>query len=545
MLIGLSMKVLFAFWTAWAFAAPCDGPLGFKDGVELRGQPAAILADPVSERARALSLYDDFKILSDLSERPMSPEERARIEAQARRITNKRGGGAGARFHLDSLYEYKPELIASGLREAEPKFTVSEAAHKPTVDHIERMWNVLIRKTPPRTRSSLIPLPNPFFIPGARFQEGYYWDSFFVMPSLLGTGRERLVRGQIDNFLFMIENYGLVPNGNRDYYLSRSQPPLLTQMIRLYIEHKMIGGLKPEILEWVRTKAFPLAKRDYEKFWMNNGTRFDPETGLNKHYDSQNTARPERHSADQELTLGKTYRDVRAEAESGKDFTEAFGGEATNVAGVMLNSILHQVERDLAFMAMLLGDFAQYERFEYAARKRHVAINKYLWDGEAGVYRDYNLRTQKPSPIVTADTFLPLHFGIASGRQAERVRENLGLLERGGGLMSSEKKTGKQWDAPNGWAPHHFFAISGLRRYDYRGDAARLAAKLVRTVNRIFATTGKILERIDAIRGAAPVEAGGKYATQDGFLWTNGVYLWALTDVLGVRLHQIQPTQNP
>jgi alpha,alpha-trehalase len=539
------MILLLALLMANAFAAPCDLPLGFKDGVELRQKPAAILLDPASERARALSLYEDFKILSDLSERALTQEQKDRIEVRARRIAIRRGERAGLKFRLTSLYEYRPELSASGLPEAEPQWTVNEAAHKPTVDHIEKMWNGLIRKTPARTNSSLIPLPHPFFISGARFQEGYYWDSYFVMPSLLRTGRERLVRGQIDNFLFLIENYGLVPNGNRDYYLSRSQPPLLTQMICLYIEHKMIGGLKPEILDWIRTRAFPLAKRDYENFWMNKGTRYDPTTGLNMHYDSLNVARLERHSSDQELAVAKTYRDVRAEAESGKDFTDAFEGEATNVAGVMLNSILYQVERDLAFMAMLLGDHSQYEHFQYAAGKRQHSINKYLWDTDGGIYRDFNLRTRKRSAVITADTFLPLHFAIASGRQAELVREKLPVLERDGGLMSSERKSGKQWDAPYGWAPHHYFAISGLRRYGFLGDAVRLAAKWVRTIDRAYSATGKIIEKIDAVRGAAPVEEGDKYVTQDGFLWTNGVYLWALTDILGVGINRSQLTQHP
>lgn len=504
----------------------------------IHSQPSVALRDPLIEEARVLSVVDDFKMLSDLSPRLLTAERKAQIEKRSVQIEKQKDRKTAVRFLIKSLYEHKQELLPVDLPELKAKWTIKNEKHAKTFEHTEKMWSVLTRKTPAQTSSSLIPLPHPLLIPGARFQEGYYWDSYFAFPALLSTGRRSLVQGQIQNFLYLVKNYGLVPNGTRDYYLSRSQPPLLSQMVRLLVEHEIrqFGKIKPSTLRWLRSEAYPLIKRDYAKFWMNPKTRYDAKTGLNRHYDSENTPRPERHSSDQEEAIGNTYRDVRAEAESGKDFTDAFDGEASNYAGVMLNSILYSVEKDLSWLAHTLEKPAESRQFLSAAHKRQKAMNTYLWDAKTGVYRDYNLRTGLASTIVTADTFAPLHAQLATPEQAQKVAENLYRLERAGGLMSSEKNSGKQWDAPYGWAPHHYFAIDGLRKYGFHTDAHRLAQKWVETVDRIFQRTGKIIEKIDATTGDVPIENGDKYPTQDGFLWTNGVYVWALTDVLKVEL---------
>ncbi len=501
--------------------------------VEIHKTPSKALLDPVADRARELMLYDDFKVLADLSVRDLSDSQKLAIYTKAKTISDekKRVG-----FLIESLYENKDELLPTNMPEVKPAWTIDNSQHRSTFEHIERMWNLLVRKTPEKTTSSLIPLPHPILIPGARFQEGYYWDSMFAFPALLKTGREKLVRGQIENFLFLLKNYGLIPNGTRDYYLSRSQPPLISEMVRIYVDYKMKnGGLDPAASSWVTNEAYPLIKKDYETFWMNENTRFRKETGLNHFFDSQNTPRPERHSSDKESEIAKTYRDVRAEAESGKDFTAAFDGEATQYESVMLNSLLFQVETNLSWMAKLAGKETDSHAFEAAAQRRKVSIDKYLWDSKTQTYRDYNFRTKQFSNVITADIFIPLYVGLANPKQASGVRNQLAVLEKKGGLMSSAENSGKQWDAPYGWAPHHFFAISGLKKYGFAPDSIRLAEKWVSTVDNIFNETGKTIEKIDAVQGGVPSESGDKYPTQDGFLWTNGVYVWAITDILNIK----------
>ncbi len=501
--------------------------------VEIHKAPAKALQDPLVDRARDLKLYDDFKVLADLSVRDLSKSQKLAVYAQAKTISDEK---KRVSFLIESIYENKDELLPTNMPEVKPAWTIDNSQHKTTFEHIERMWNLLVRKTPEKTTSSLIPLPHPILIPGARFQEGYYWDSMFAFPALLKTGREKLVHGQIENFLFLLKNYGLIPNGTRDYYLSRSQPPLISEMVRIYVDHKMKNGdLDSKTRSWVADEAYPLIKKDYETFWMNENTRYRKETGLNHFFDSQNTPRPERHSSDKENEIAKTYRDVRAEAESGKDFTAAFDGEATQYESVMLNSLLFQVEKNLSWMAKLAGKETDSQAFEAAAQGRKVSIDKYLWDSKTQTYRDYNFRTKQFSNVITADIFIPLYVGLANPKQASGVRNQLAVLEKKGGLMSSAENSGKQWDAPYGWAPHHFFAISGLKKYGFALDAIRLAEKWVSTVDNIFHETGKTIEKIDAIQGGVPSESGDKYPTQDGFLWTNGVYVWAVTYILNIK----------
>src|SRR5256885_3338460 len=102
-------------------------------------------------------------------------------------------------------------------------------------DHIHALWPVLTRPSDTvAVRSSLIPLPNPYVVPGGRFREVYYWDSYFTMLGLIASGRTDLVKSMLDNFAHLIRTVGHIPNGNRTYYLSRSQPPFFAAMVGLY-----------------------------------------------------------------------------------------------------------------------------------------------------------------------------------------------------------------------------------------------------------------------------------------------------------------------
>ena len=83
--------------------------------------------------------------------------------------------------------------------------------------------------------------------------------------------------------------YGFVPNGGRIYYTSRSQPPLLTQMVDLYYTFT-------SNLTFVET-ILPALSREYD-FWMTNRS-LNLSLGIVNHYSSPtNTPRPESHVAD-------------------------------------------------------------------------------------------------------------------------------------------------------------------------------------------------------------------------------------------------------
>jgi alpha,alpha-trehalase len=489
------------------------------------------------KEARRLRVFDDFKFLADLRKKDLSSAEIALAHDRALVAESSGGRKAYLRTMILELFDRRPELTDASESLTSPRWTLApESPHRPTVNHIESMWRHLVKMTPQESKGSLISVPHPILIPGARFQEAYYWDSYFAIQGLLFTNRIDLSFQQIENFLYLIERHGHVPNGLRSYYLSRSQPPVLATMVKDVVEAQLKSGRpRLEVIAWLKDRALPLLERDYKKFWMNPRTRYDRKTGLNHHWDSQNRPRPERHSSDRESELGETYRDVRAEAESGKDFTDTFEGKASQVAGVLLNSVMYRLEVDLSDLFELVESPRKSEQFRKAAESRKQAMQQFMWDSEAGVFRDYQLKEDRQLPYITADIFAPLWAGLATQDQAKKTSLHLDSLEKAGGLMASTVESGKQWDAPYGWAPHQFFAVQGLERYRFSQEARRIAQKFVNTIDKIYAEHGAIYEKIDVIRADKPIEDGSKYKTQEGFLWTNGVYLWFL-DYLGVEL---------
>src|SRR5947207_6340303 len=113
---------------------------------------------------------------------------------------------------------------------------------KDVVMHIKNLWNVLRREADTSSPdgggregagSSLLPLPNPYIVPGGRFREIYYWDSYFTMLGLKESGRVDMIENMVNNFAYFINTYGHIHKGNRSYYISRSQPLFFTIMIEL------------------------------------------------------------------------------------------------------------------------------------------------------------------------------------------------------------------------------------------------------------------------------------------------------------------------
>lgn len=113
--------------------------------------------------------------------------------------------------------------------------------------------------------NSFIPVTRTFVVAGGRFREPYYWDSYWIIEGLLRTGGAfvEISRNIIENFLDLVETIGFIPNGARIYYLNRSQPPLLTRMVKSYVDYTN----DTSILE----RALPLLIKEHE-FWTNNRT---------------------------------------------------------------------------------------------------------------------------------------------------------------------------------------------------------------------------------------------------------------------------------
>lgn len=519
--------------------APQASPIGLG--------PSAGSIDPLLERARELHAFDDFKYLADLRPKDLTAPDLDALKAQGHALVEKTGKTgedaerAYLKFFIEAAYEPGGKLEkVPGIARPEWSVKTGDAETDATFDYTEKTWSELVRKTVAMKGGSLLASPYPVVIPAGRFQESYYWDTYFGVQGLLATHRLELARMQVENFLSDVQEYGFVPNGGRDYYLTRSQPPVLSSLVS-DVYRASFAATTPEgkarLKQWLAKRAYPLLVDDYKNFWMNPKTRYDAKTGLNHHWDALDTPRPERHGSDNERLLGKTYRDVRAAAESGLDFTEAFQGEATHIAGILLNSLLYKTERDLAWMADEMNRPKDAAVYHAAAAKRKAAMNRYLWDSKTGRFENYNLRTHRRVNAATGDLFATLFAKLATKSQAVKIHAQLKTLEGPGGIRASNLfNSTYQWDGNNGWAPFQFFAMEGLRSYGFETDAKRLAHEWIEANNKIHEATGALYERVDVEKLAKPKADTTKYPPQPGFFWTNGIYDWALIDILGTPL---------
>jgi alpha,alpha-trehalase len=443
----------------------------------------------------------------------------------------------------------------------------------------------------------LLYLPNPYVVPGGRFNEMYGWDSYFIVLGLVADKRVDLARGMIENFFFEIENYGSILNANRTYYLTRSQPPFLTSMIREVYEHP--GGTSIS-KAWL-AKAYDYAKRDYN-VWTTE-PHLAGDTGLARYDDLGDgpvpemaddstyypdiirwlLAHPSVHTdyliegpddptPAQAAELAKTscdiatskvcanarvdghrltaafYKGDRAMRESGFDPSFRFGpfsGSTENYAPVCLNSLLYKYERDLAHFATLLGLKSEAAEWTKRASDRRAAINKYLWNATQGMYFDYDFLTHQISHYNYITAFYPLWAGAADPQQATAVEQHLRIIEREGGLAMSDFDSGTQWDLPFGWAPTTWLAIKGLSQYGYNSDANRIAKKFSNTILTNFLHDGTIREKYNVVSGSANVEVATGYKSNVvGFGWTNAVYLRMNELLMHTSQHHAAPKQR-
>ena len=411
-------------------------------------------------------------------------------------------------------------------------------AQKDVRVHIKNLWAHLARERDDNTAdgSSILPLPYPYIVPGGRFREIYYWDSYFTMLGLQESGERVLIENMVNNFAYLINEYGHIPNGNRSYYLSRSQPPFFAMMVELLAE--MSGNAAYAIY-------LSALEKEYD-YWMDKSAptrhvvKMPDGSTLNRYYDQLDEPRQESYFED--YMLGKALpdakkaalnRDLRSAAESGWDFSSRWLKDGKNLATIQttdiipvdLNSFLYNLEVVLGRAYKMRGDLLKERYFTQIAERRKNAINKYCWSSVHGWYVDYILSKKRISTSLSLAGAAPLFCNVAP---ASRVKNVAYILKRRflrvGGLVTTLKTTGHQWDAPNGWAPLQWMAIKGLINYKETELAELIATRWIALNTRVFKATGRLMEKYDVTDLDKPA-GGGEYPSQDGFGWTNGVLL--------------------
>jgi alpha,alpha-trehalase len=471
---------------------------------------------------------------------------------------------AGSILYLPAGFATPPEVTAASAR-----CNIRVVA---LPRHILKLGDVRPEELP---APGLLYLPHPYVVPGGRFNEMYGWDSFFILLGLESDHHEELAKGIVDNFLFEVEQYGAVLNANRTYYLTRSQPPFLTAMIRLVFEDPASFPATPagrmQAMSWL-DHAYTVAEKDYSTWtrpehlaghtglarYFDYGSGPVPEMADantyyrdviralvehpspegaaflvkgSEHPDAAEAARLKQTSCDvqaSQLCARAWYGDShggyrlsrdfyagdRAMRESGFDSSDRFGpfsGATHHYAPVCLNSLLYRYERDMAHLAHLLGKPQDALRWDRRANTRAAAIGRYLWQPRQGVFADYDFVRNKPSTYAYLTSLYPLWAGVATREQANAVEQKLNLFERPGGLSMSTNNSGLQWDDPCGWAPTNWIAVVGLDAMGFHADAVRIARHFDATVDAGFAADGTIREKYNVVAGDAEVTIKGGY----------------------------------
>jgi len=422
-------------------------------------------------------------------------------------------------------------------------------------EHIDGLWTVLTRTTDHASKwDSLLPLPQPYVVPGGRFREVYYWDSYFTMLGLAESGHWDKIEDMVANFAYEIDSWGHIPNGNRSYYLSRSQPPFFAFMVELLASKKGDEVLKTYL---------PQLEKEYQ-YWMEgadslqNGeankrvVKLEDGSVLNRYWDDKDTPRPESWLDD--VTTAKNnpnrpateiYRDLRSAAASGWDFSSRWMDDpnqlgsirTTSIVPVDLNALMFKLEKMIARASQASGDSAKASKFEALASARQKGMEANLWNDKDGWYADYDLKTRKVRNQLTAAALFPLYVNAAAKDRADKVATaTQARLLKQGGISTTTVNSGQQWDAPNGWAPLQWVATAGLQNYNHKKLAMDVTWRFLSNVQHTYDREKKLVEKYD-VSTTGTGGGGGEYPLQDGFGWTNGVTL--------MMLDLVCPKENP
>ena len=446
----------------------------------------------------------------------------------------------GPNFNLKKFVEDNFELPVS------PTNNYKTDSTENVVTHIKKLWSVL-KRNPDKVveGSSLLALPYPYIVPGGRFREIYYWDSYFTMLGLKESGEIEMIDNMVKNFAYLIETYGHIPNGSRTYYLGRSQPPFFAAMVAL------LAGVKGDS---IYQEFLPAMEKEYQ-FWMDGSDKV--KTGqayrrvvklkdgniLNRYWDDSMVPRQESWREDV-LTAEKSgrnkiemYQHLRAGAESGIDFSSRWFADkknlisiqTTDILAVDLNALLYNLEVTIAKAKLINGDDSASKAYREKALTRSQSMDKYFWNKEVSFFTDYNFKTQKQNNNITPAGFYPFCFinekpdymSFLGAKVAAVLKQK---LLKDGGFATTEFATGEQWDAPNGWAPLEWMMIWGLDRCGQKDLASDAARRWMKLNIKAYKQSGKLMEKYN-VTSVDKEAGGGEYPGQDGFGWTNGVLL--------------------
>jgi alpha,alpha-trehalase len=438
----------------------------------------------------------------------------------------------------------------------------------PFVTDLHSRWKNLLRAQKPDlmySSSSLLPVPNPFIVPGGRFREWYNWDSFWILSGLQVSEMNETALHIIQNFLWCINEYGFVPNGGRIYYLNRSQPPLTAVMIWNYYQkfyQNADEGSQKVGLEFLRT-SLPTLLKEYS-YWMSSKhmvlymDRNGNHHKVNRYNVDNTQPRPESYMKDYDLAQKSFqtenerknfYAQVAAGAESGIDYSTRWFDDykklttikTNQILPIDLNSLMYRMEYTISLIARELRQNDVYTQFNKASNDRKSAIYNIFWNSKYSTWFDVDMTTRTQRIATPAGDQLkmvasiyPVWAGASHLSKLEDnalvtkfVRENLRI----GGISTTNIQSDQQWDDANVWAPLQYFISQALENSYHAQPTPENQPELFKVVNTWISTTycgwkseKDMFEKYDANR-LGKSGGGGEYLPQGGFGWTNGLVL--------------------
>jgi alpha,alpha-trehalase len=430
----------------------------------------------------------------------------------------------------------------------------------------------------------------PFVVPGGRFNEMYGWDSYFESIGLLLDGRVDLAKAMTNNFQYEINFYGKILNANRSYYLTRTQPPFYSSLISEVFE-------KTKDVTWLKSHL-ETAIKEYETVWMVAGKRMT-KNGLNR-YLAEGLGKPPEAEAGhftpvfaayaaeanmetsayealysegkiENKKLDQYFIHDRSVRENGHDTSYRLEGICAHLNVVELNAFLYKYETDFSsiianhFNGVIEFDTKKYTSSDWNAKAeaRKQRVNELLWNEEKGLYFDYNFEEEAQTNFISATVFTPLWANLCSQEQANLVVKNaIPLLKEKGGIASctkesrgeiSRERPQKQWDYPNGWAPHQMMIWKGLQNYGFHAEMQELIYRWLYMITKNAVDyNGTIPEKYDVVSATHKVfaEYGNvgtefQYITKEGFGWMNASYQYGLSLLESAYIDKLNELTTP
>lgn len=504
------------------------------------------------------NLYPDSKTFVDMHMR-QSPEETLNAFDGLLNSTNNNPTKEQLQAFVDENFVAENDLENWSPPDytENPKFVaaIKDEELKQFAKGINEIWPTLGRRVKAHIfeepdRTSFIPIKNGFIVPGGRFQEIYYWDTYWIIEGLLICEMKDTARGMIENLIELLKKIGHIPNGSRWYYQERSQPPLLTAMMSLYIRQTgdiqflrdNIGVLEEELNYWLDSQII--------SFGVDEETHT-----LLRYYVPSKGPRPESYSEDyngaqiykSEDRQEEYYTDLKSAAESGWDFSsrwfvDADGGNTGNLTSIHtkdiipvdLNAIFANALQTMAYFEGILKNTRRASHWAYLAKQWRSNIEAVFWDEDDGIWYDYDIGSQKHRKYFYPSNVAPLWMGAVDKQLIKKHSASvLAYLEKShgldfpGGIPTSIINSGEQWDFPNAWPPLVSIVVNALEALGTEeGEkvAFKVAETWVRACHKGFLENKQMFEKYD-VEVPGRFGGGGEYTVQSGFGWSNGVVL--------------------